>query len=83
MNSISWIEATHAYEVKGVGDQNGCIAVQAVLQEHGLCGYTRWSPPYWQFIFQTHLDERQVRRLLGTLLDRYQVQLRSSRATKH
>jgi hypothetical protein len=63
------------YQVRGVGGQGACIAVQSVLQEHGLCGYTAWSSPDWHFLYLTHLEFDAVIDLLGGLNAHFRIQV--------
>ncbi len=66
---------SHTYRVRGDGGQGACIAVQSVLQEHGLCGYTEWSSPEWQFLYLTHLESIAVAGLLGDLTKHFSIQI--------
>ncbi len=65
----------HTYRVYGDGGQGACIAVQSVLQEHGLCGYTEWRSLKWQFLFLTHLEVNAVVHLLGDLINHFKVKI--------
>jgi hypothetical protein len=65
----------YAYQVRGRGGQGACIAVQSVLQDYGLCGYTQWNSPEWHFIFLTHLDSGVITDLLGDLARNYAIQV--------
>jgi hypothetical protein len=64
---------SHTYQVHGDGGQGACIAVQSVLQEHGLCGYTEWHSPEWQFLYLTHLEVNAVAHLLGDLTNHFKI----------
>ena len=66
---------SRTYQIQGIGGHSACIAVQAVLQEHGLCGYTEWSAPEWRFVYLTHLQAKQVLRLLGDLKMRFNIHI--------
>jgi len=66
---------SQTYRVRGIGGYSACMAVQAVLQEHGLCGYTEWTTPEWRFVYLTHLEARHVLQLLGDLSQRFKVQI--------
>ena len=65
----------YTYRVLGDGGQGACIAVQSVLQEHGLCGYTEWSSPEWHFLYLTHLKSDKVVGLLGDLNKHFRIQI--------
>ena len=67
----------HSYRVRGEGGQGACMAVQSVLQEHGLCGYTEWNSPDWYFLYLTHLDLHAVTDLLGSLTQHYRIQIQN------
>lgn len=66
-------EINHSYQVQGDGGQGACIAVQSVLQEHGLCGYTEWHLPAWRFAYLTHLEVNAVVHLLGDMTKHYKI----------
>jgi hypothetical protein len=68
----------HTYRVRGDGGQGACIAVQSVLQEHGLCGYTEWTSPQWHFVYLTHLELNTVLGLLGNLVRHFSIRLENS-----
>lgn len=68
-------EINHSYRVLGDGGQGACIAVQSVLQEHGLCGYTEWNSPEWRFLYLTHLEAAAVFNLLGDLTRHFRIQV--------
>jgi hypothetical protein len=67
----------HTYRVHGDGGQGACMAVQSVLQEHGLCGYTEWASPGWHFLYVTHLEPNAVIDLLGDLSKRFEIAVRN------
>ena len=67
----------HTYRIYGDGGQGACIAVQSVLQEHGLCGYTEWHSPEWQFSFLTHLEVKAVVHLLGDLTKHFRITIKN------
>jgi hypothetical protein len=71
-------KTNHTYRINGAGGQGACLAVQSVLQEHGLCGYTEWLSPEWRFLYLTHLEINEVQSLLGDLSKRFQVQVDNS-----
>jgi len=62
-----------AYRIQGSGGQGACIAVQSVLQEHGLCGYTEWASTEWRFECLSDLEMEQISALLGDLSQRFKV----------
>jgi hypothetical protein len=70
-------EINHSFRVRGEGGQGACMAVQSVLQEHGLCGYTEWNSPNWYFMYLTHLDCDAVMGLLGGLTRYYRIQVQN------
>ncbi len=72
-NSRRVIDRT--YQVYGQGGQGACMAVQSVLQEHGLCGYTEWTSPSWRFLYLTHLELGDVNELLGGLSQRFMIKV--------
>lgn len=51
------------------------MAVQSVLQECGLCGYTEWISPEWRFLYLTHLERNDIISLLGDLSERFKVKI--------
>jgi uncharacterized protein YjbI with pentapeptide repeats len=63
----------YTYHIRGTGGQGACLAVQAVLQEHGLCGHTAWTSPEWRFLYLTLLEPDAVAALLGDLSTRFKV----------
>ena len=65
----------NSYIVRGTGKWGGCQDVQAKLGEYGICRFTRWDPrpPFWSFLYDTHLGKEQVLAVLGTARDRNQV----------
>jgi hypothetical protein len=63
------------FQVHGDGGQGACIAVQSVLQEHGLCGYTEWNSPEWHFFYLTHLEHDAIIRLLGSLTNHFKIHI--------
>lgn len=68
----------HTYQVRGEGGQGACVAVQSVLQEHGLCGYTEWSSLEWRFLYLTHLESRAILGLLGDLTKHFGIHIENS-----
>jgi hypothetical protein len=77
MNENSPGILNRTYRVYGNGGQGACMAVQSVLQEHGLCGYTEWVSPAWQFVYLTHLKSNDVVQLLGDLGERFKIKVRN------
>jgi uncharacterized protein YjbI with pentapeptide repeats len=71
-----------AYRIQGSGGQGACIAVQSVLQEHGLCGYTQWASTEWQFECLSDLEMEQISDLLGDLNQRFKVTVMFSPSLK-
>jgi hypothetical protein len=80
MNSNTQQGLRHVYRVRGASGQGACLAVQSVLQEHGLCGYTEWTSPEWSFTYLTHLEAAEVVNLLGGLSQRFKVQVQNGRS---
>ena len=68
----------HTYQIRGFGGQGACMAVQSVLQEHGLCGYTVWISPGWHFLYLTHLEPPDVMHMLGDLGRRFEITIENS-----
>lgn len=65
----------NSFIIRGTGRWGGCQDVQSRLGEHGVCRFTRWDPrpPFWSFLFDTHLTKAQVYAVLGPSKDRNQV----------
>lgn len=61
------------FNVCGIGGQGSCTAVQSVLQEHGLCGYTEYDSTDWHFIYLTHLELDDITTRLGDLIKRFKI----------
>lgn len=68
-------EINQAFRVRGDGGRDACIAAQSVLQEHGLCGYTDWNAPEWEFLYLTHLKIDTAVRLLGDLTKHFRIRI--------
>jgi hypothetical protein len=68
-------ELGNSYIVRGTGRWGGCQDVQTKLGEYGVCRFTRWDPrpPFWSFLYDTHLAKHQVLVVLGSSKDRNQV----------
>jgi hypothetical protein len=66
-----------SYIVRGTGRWGGCQDVQSKLGEYGICRFTRWDPrpPFWSFLYDTHLTRPQIFAVLGPSKDRNQVTL--------
>jgi hypothetical protein len=77
MNGNSRRVIDRTYQVRGQGGQGACLAVQSILQEHGLCGYTEWISPKWHFLYLTHLELGDVTELLGGLSQRFRINVQS------
>jgi len=67
----------HSYIVRGTGLWGGCLDIQGRLAEYGVCRFVRWDPgpPFWRFLFDTHLTHHQVLAVLGHAADRWQVKV--------
>ena len=65
----------NSFVVRGTGRWGGCQDIQSRLSEYGVCRFTRWDPrpPYWSFLFDTHLTRQQTLAALGSAGDSMQV----------
>jgi hypothetical protein len=68
------------YTVRGRGGFEACLVIQERLQNYGLCSYTRPDPepPKWRFFFETNLKPENTKELLGTYMDRYQIDVNTA-----
>jgi hypothetical protein len=67
----------NSYIIKGRGLFGGCLDVQGKLARYGVCRFARWDPgpPFWRFLFDTHLNRQQTLAVLGASVDRWHVQV--------
>ena len=68
---------SRCYYLRGGGDIAAATAIQARLREHGVCSYFTWDPrpPRWRFFFESDLSLMQIEHNLGTLRERFGVQV--------
>ena len=68
-------DLSNSFIIRGKGQWGGCLNVQGKLSEYGVCSYVQWDPgpPFWRFLFDTHLTRHQVFSILGHTADRWQV----------
>lgn len=65
------------YYLRGDGDIAAATTIQARLREHGVCSYFNWDPrpPRWRFFYETNLSLAQIEYVLGSLLERFGVEV--------
>ena len=68
---------TSCYYLRGGGDIAAATAIQARLREHGVCSYFTWDPrpPRWRFFFESDLSQILIVHTLGTLGERFGVEV--------
>jgi len=68
---------SNSYIIRGQGLWGGCLDVQSKLAEYGVCRFVRWNPgpPFWRFLYDTHLTKQQSLAVLGNSADRWQVEI--------
>ena len=66
-----------SYIIRGKGRWGGCQDIQSKLSQYGVCLFVRWdpTPPFWSFLYDTHLTQQQVAAVLGNALHSWQVEI--------